>query len=305
MILVLGLAAAACSGSDKILEIDGIAGWKRTGPVERYNAEGLYGHIDGGAEIVLQYGFRDLAVSEYAPAGAADGPASGKRVILEIYRMAAGEAAFGLYSTKLEGGEKGWPGIGADNWVGFGQANLVKGEFLVNVLAPECTEEEIGRFLAAVEPKIPGRGTVRPEGLDRLPREDLVPSSRRYVRGPLAATNESPFLEGDFWGFAGADHGPGGTRAYSGKYGAAPAVSKLIVVELGAEVRPGSIEDRILASFEEYLREVRRDGGTIEGRSGDGRWFVCRHTGSVAALVLGEPDRDAALARLEAALVRR
>ena len=43
-----------------------------------------------------------------------------------------------------------------------GQANLVKGEFLVNVLAPECTEKEIGEFMAAVEPKIPGPGTARP-----------------------------------------------------------------------------------------------------------------------------------------------
>jgi len=298
---VLVVIAAACGGS-VIGEIDGIAGWKRTGPTERYNKEGLYGHIDGGAEIVLQYGFRDLAVSEFAPAGAAAGPASEKRIILEIYRMTSGEAAFGLYSTKLEGGEKGWPRVGADNWVGFGQANFVKGEFLINILAPDCTDEEIGRFLAAVEPRVPGSGTVRPEGISWLPREGMVPSSWRYVKGPLAAANESPFLEGDFWGFAAGPEGEGAAEAFSAKYGTAPAVSKLVVVDLGRATEAGVIEDGVLASFEEYLREVRRESALIEGRNEPGRWFLHKRSGSVAALILGEPDRDAALSRLEAAL---
>jgi len=300
--MILILAAAACSGSDKILEIDGIAGWKRTGPAERYNKEGLYGHIDGGAEIVLQYGFRELAVSEYEPAGAAAGPASGKRVILEIYRMTSGQAAFGLYSTKLEGGEKGWPGVEADNWVGFGQANLVKGEFLANILAPDCTDEEIGAFLAAAEPKVPGSGTVRPEGLAWLPREGMVRSSWRYIKGPLAAAGESPFLEGDFWGFAAGPEGEGAAEAFSAKYGAMPAVSKLVVVDLGRAPEAGAIEDGVLASFSQFLTAVRAEGETLEARSEDGRWFLYRRTGSIVTLVLGEPDRDAALSRLEAAL---
>lgn len=314
------LAAAACSGPGAapagnvgpaakdagdlpvMRSIDGIPGWTRTGPAVRYSKEGLYGHIDGGAEIVLQYGFRELAVSEFAPAGAAAGPASGKRVILEIYRMTTGQAAYGLYSTKLEGGEKGWPGVEADNWVGFGQANLVKGEFLVNVLAPDCADEEIGRFLAAVEPKVPGSGTVRPEGLAWLPREGKVPSSWRYIKGPLAAANESPFLEGDYWGFAAGPEGEGAAEAFSAKYGTAPAVSKLVVVDLGRAPASDEIEDGVVATFEEYLREVRREGETIEARSEDGRSFLYRRARSVAALVLGEPDRDAALSRLETAL---
>ena len=81
---VLVLAAAACSGADAVLVgnslnaagaalnppvmrgIDGVPGWKRTGAPERYNKEGLYGYIDGGAEIVLEYGFRELSVQRFA-----------------------------------------------------------------------------------------------------------------------------------------------------------------------------------------------------------------------------------------------
>jgi len=316
--IMLFLMAAACSGPsatsvgkgaaadsaavDPLImrAVDGIPGWTRTGPPERYNKEGLYGYIDGGAEIVLQYGFRELAVSTFKPAAAQGAP---KEIVLEIYRMSSGEAAFGLYSTKLEGEEEGWPGIGPDNWTSPGQASLVKGEFLASILAPECTDKEIGEFMAALEPKIPGSGTVRPAGMDGLPREGMIPSSWRYVKGPLAAQNESPLLEGEYWGFAGPAEGEGATEAYSAKYGTRPAISKLIVVKLETSAAAaGPIEDGVQGAFEEYLQGVKRAGTVIEGRNDSGRWFLFKRAGSIAALVLGEPDEAAARARLEAAL---
>ena len=302
VVLSMAFLAAACSGPDAVLAGDGIPGWKRTGPPERYNKEGLYGYIDGGAEIVLEYGFRELAVSRFGPAA---GSGSKREIVLEIYRMSSGDGAFGLYSTKLEGEEKSFPGIEADNWLSPGQASLVKGEFLVNILAPECTEKEIGEFMAAVEPQVPGHGTARPEGLGWLPREGLVPSSRRYVMGPLAARNESPFLDGDFWGFGGsgpAGRGVGGTEAFSAKYGVRPEISKLVVVRFAKTPAKEAVEEGVSGLFKEYLRGVRRDGEEIEGRNDAGRWFLFKRAGSVAALVLGDPDEAAARARLEQAL---
>ena len=314
---VLTLLAAACTGQEAALvgnginaagaavnppimrAVDGIEGWKRTGPPDRYTQDGLYGYIDGGAEIVLSYGFRELAVFRFKPA--AD-PASSKEIVLEIYRMKSGTSAFGLYSTKLEGEEKGWPGIKPDNWISPGQANLVKDDYLVNILAPECTDQEIGPFMAAVDLKLPAYRTVRPEGLERLPRDGLVPSSGRYIKGPVAARNESPFLEGDFWGFGGPEAGKTATEAFSAKYGTAPAISKLIVVELGKAVDAGAIDAGVTALYNEYLRDVRREGTLLEGRNEAGRWFLFKRAGALAALVLGDPDRAAAGTRLEKAL---
>lgn len=313
----LSLAAAACSGSDAVIltnsllagsaaldppimrAVDGVPGWKRQGPPARYNKEGLYGYIDGGAEIVLQYGFRELSVFAFRPAAGAD---ASKEIVLEIYRMASGGAAFGLYSTKLEGGETGWPGIAADNWVGSGQASLAKGEFIVNILGPECSDRELGEFAAAVAKKVPGRRTERPAGLTRLPAEGLIPSSGRYLVGPLAAQNESPFLEGEFWGFAPAGEAKSATRAYSAKYGTPPAVSKLVIVELGKGTDAGAVDEGVAVLFEEYFLGVRGDGPFAQGRNQAGRWFLFERRGSIAALVLGEPDEAAARSRLERAL---
>jgi len=304
--------AAACSGgksarpADGALSpaavmqaVDGIPGWTRTGPPERYNKEGLYGYIDGGAEIVLQYGFRELAVSKFKLA-AGSGPE--KEIVLEIYRMASGEAAFGLYSTKLEGEEKSSPGIKPDNWLSQGQASLVKGEFLVNVLGPECTESELGEFMTALEPKIPGRETARPLGMQWLPSDGLVPSSGHYVKGPLAAQNESPFLEGDFWGFDRTASDKEATGAYSAKYGARPAISKLVVVRFAKPPANARVEDGVSGLFKDYLQGIKRQDGMIEGRNDAGRWFMFKRAGAIAALIIGEPDEAAARARLDAAL---
>ena len=279
--------------------VDGVKGWKRTGPPERYNREGLYGYIDGGAELVLSYGFRELSVFKFEPDGAASGT---KEAVLEIYRMTSGPAAFGLYSTKLEGGEESRRGIEADNWLGAGQGSLVKGEYLVNVLAPECAAREIGEFMSAVDKKLPARRTVRPEGLIRLPGRDMVPASWRYILGQVAARNESPFLEGDFWGFGGADPGGKPSRAFSAKYGAAPAVSKLLIVELGRSVGTAAVDAGVLALFEEYLQDIARDGDALAGRNQAGRWFLFKRAGAIAALVLGDSDRAAAAARLAQSL---
>ena len=310
-------AALGCSGSDTVFVgdgmpaasaaidppvlagLDGIPGWKRTGPPERYKRDGLYGYIDGGAEIVLQYGFRELSVSRYKPAGVA--PAD-REIVLEIYWMSSGEAAFGLYTTKLEGGEKAWPGIKPDNWVGSGQGSLVKGEYLVNILAPDSSEKEIGEFMARVERQVPERGTARPAGLDRLPSAGMAPSSWHFIKGPLAAQNESPFLDGGFWGFDADAGNREATKAFSAKYGAAPAVSKLVVVEIGKDRPAAGVDPGVLALFRENLRNVRREGAIVSGRNEIGRWFLFSRTGRLAALVLGEPDETAARARLRAAL---
>lgn len=304
--------------SDMMRSIDGIPGWVRAEEPRIFTREGLYGHINGGAELVLQYGFRELAVHAFEPerggagaAGEAAAPAA-KEIVLEIYRMESGEAAFGLYSTRLEGGEESWPGIASDHWASPGQANLVKGEYLINILSSGCTDDEVGKFAAAVERKIPGKGTVRPEGMGRLSAEGMVRGSGRYIRGPLAAQNESPFLEAEFWGF-----GEGRAEAYSARYGAAPALSKLLIVEFldkprpetgaiaegsGHPSAPRGLADKVAEMFGEYLPDVRRDGNTVEGRNQAGRIFLFRAEGRFAALVLGEPDEAAARLRLDEAL---
>jgi hypothetical protein len=194
-------------------------------------------------------------------------------------------------------------GVSSDSWIVPGQAALVKGPFTANVLGPDCVEAELAAFAAAVERLVPGTGTVRPEGLRRLPRDGMVPSSARFVKGAVAAANESPFLEGEAWGFGGS----GGDRtaatvAYTAKYAGPAGVSKLALVAFAAAPPDGMLEEAVRASFRYYLQDIREAEGVIEGRNTAGRLFLFARRGAFAALVLGEPDEAAARARLEAAL---
>ncbi len=277
--------------SDLVRLVGEIPGWVRTGEPRTFARETLYGYIDGGAEIVLQYGFRRLVVIEFR--------SKSKEIFLEIYEMESGEAAFGLYSTKVEGGEDRSERIAAAHWISPGQANFVKGPYLVNILAPDSTVEEIEEIAAALEPRVPGRATERPSGVGWLPPEGLVPGSERYIKGEPAALGESPLLEKGFWGF-----GPRGTVAYSAKY--SPFPSRVAIVDFGAEI--GDFEDLVLELFHEYLSDVRKSGaGVVEGRSPVGHWFLFaqdKRTGRYAALVLGEPDEATARTRLKEALER-
>ena len=275
--------------------IDRIPGWTRTGELETYTKEGLYGYMDGGAEIVLPYGFRELSVVRFVPE-----TGEARELVLEVYRMATAEDAFGLYSTKLEGGETAVPGVRCDSWITAGQASLVKGDYLVNVMASDAADGEIAAFTAAMESTIPGEGTVRPKGMDFLPREGMILSSGRYIKGPVAARNESPFLEGEIWGFGAP--GERAAVAFSAKYGAYPSISKMVVVEFARAPEAGPVEEAVLASFNEYLQDVRSEDGVVEGRNETGRWFLFATKDAAAVLVLNDTDESAARARLETAL---
>lgn len=56
-----------------------------------FSDESLYGYIDGGAELYLEYGFDTLVVTEVS--------SEGKDLKIEIYRMTDAEAAFGIFSV--------------------------------------------------------------------------------------------------------------------------------------------------------------------------------------------------------------
>ena len=63
----------------------------RFSPVRTFNGESLYGYIDGGADLYLEYGFTGVSVSEFAYL-------KGKYKT-EIYKMKSAEAAFGIFSV--------------------------------------------------------------------------------------------------------------------------------------------------------------------------------------------------------------
>jgi len=268
------------------------AGWAPYGQVRKYTKKNVADRLDGSAELFLQYGFTDLTVHRFRPAVQARKTA-GKEIALEIYRMEKPADAFGIFSVRRSGTEKASEVIKALNWVSPAKASFVKGNAYVNILATGCEEAEVEKVAAATAAKINLPGDPVPAEVALLPKANLVPGSERFIRGGIAAGAETPFLGRDFWGFR-TDK----SRAVTARY--APKDSKLIVLDLGPEA--SDVTGLVAGLFKEYLENVTMADGLVRGEGAVGSSFLFEQKGRAAALVLGEPDREAAKARLAEAL---
>lgn len=268
------------------------AGWAPYGQVRKYTKKNLTDRLQGSAELFLQYGFTDLTVHRFRPAVQAKKIAD-KEIALEIYRMETPADSFGIYSVRRSGAEKVSEVIKALNWISPARASFVKGNAYINILATGCEEAEVEKVAAAAAAKINLPGDPRPAEVARLPKTNLIPGSERYVRGSLAAGAESPLLGRDFWGFKAEK-----SRAVTARY--APKDSKLIVLDLGLEA--ADVTGLVADLFKEYLENITMAEGLVRGEDAVGSSFWFGQKGRAAALVLGEPDVEAAKARLAEAL---
>ena len=259
-----------------ILPVDKeIAGWARTGETERFEKGGLFGYIDGGAEIFLQYGFRELEMGRYARAG--DRKAA--EITLEVYRMESPADAFGIFSMKRAGDEKVSIHIPWPNWTSDSQVNFAREAFYVNLTGSGTLEKDIEEFAGAVAAKIAGAAPSLPM-ISLLPKNHLIAGTERYIRGDLAAQAESPLLAEDFWGFKDT------ARAVSARYG--PSDARLVLILFGRDREP--LTEKVKALFGEYLQDIQTVNGVIQGRNAGGRYFHFQQAGRRAGIAHGGRD---------------
>jgi len=263
--------------------------WERKEEPEYYQGKGLFGYIDGGAEIFLQYEFKDLFLGRYS----LNSDGKEKEIILEVYRMESPADAFGIFSVKRAGDERVSRKIDALNWVSGTQINLVKGEYFINIIGFDCREKELEEFSAFAARRI-DEEVLLPAELSLLPRQNLIPQSEKYIRGQLAASADSVLLKEDFWGFEGK------SRAVSARY--SPSNSKLIIVDFEEEKR--GLLSRVRELFEEYLNEIIIKERVVQGKNSAGNIFLFSLEGKKAVLILGERNLDFARSLLEEARER-
>ncbi len=181
--MAVSTGAQALTSSMNLSDIPGIeVREKRT-----FTEESLYGYIDGGAELYLEYGFDTLVVTELI--------SEGRDIKVESYRMKDAEAAFGIFSVsrfRCNGGARLTDHICRSAY----QLQFCKGCFYVNIINDKGTEaeqkaaNEITAFLVEhiVDPPFnPDRFFVG--GLDMETMKSAV-----LIRGPLGIYNGIPVL---------------------------------------------------------------------------------------------------------------
>ncbi len=164
-------------------------GWKRSGQVRSFKQVDLFNHIDGGAELFIEFGFEELWVQEYQ---------QGKdKIALELYCMENPTAALGIYLFKC-GKETPVAGVAARSSGDPFQFTVVKDRyfFQVNNFSGDKELLPVMKMLAVnVLKQIPEDPRVKL--LQILPSRHLVPGSELVIRGPYALQKIYTFGEGD------------------------------------------------------------------------------------------------------------
>ncbi len=178
--VLLWIGAMAPGGSDPPLLTSEDFPGLTVKQVERFEGKALYGYIDGGAELVYEYGFTRLAVQHVT--------AGGEEFTLESYLMRDDLAAIGLFSVS-RGGCVSADSLGPFSCRSRYQVLWASSQMFLRLINPagSAAGERIALELARIlHRKIPGGSPVLPAvlGASGLPLEEC-----RYVRGPLGVQN--------------------------------------------------------------------------------------------------------------------
>lgn len=187
--LLLVTLAAGLAAALTLPESGAVDGWERNGPPRRFTAAGLYGHINGGAELFLELGFEELLVQVYAR--------DGREITLEVYRMESPLAALAVYLFKC-GQETPWPEIGTRNSSGRFQAALLRGDcyVLVNSFSGDRgLRPAMAGLAATLLETIPEADPGDP--FAALPAAGRIHGSERLVRGEFSLQSLYTFGPGD------------------------------------------------------------------------------------------------------------
>lgn len=190
--LVFSCFTVSAQGSGPKLAASDIAGWTIEKP-DTYNDKQLFGYINGGAELYLEYGFKVVTALRCQ---------KGKlEFVADIYEMASPAAAFGIWSISRRNCAGTLPGA---MWscVTENQILFTRGTFLVNITMydkSDETKQSARKAATALLKRIAGKDYTPPAQITAGPmaryQKDL-----RLLQGPLAVQGSlsdwGEYLEG-------------------------------------------------------------------------------------------------------------
>ena len=127
-------------------------GWKITSGPQFFEPQNLWEHINGQAEMYLDYGFERVATAEYA---ALHGFGS---MTIEIYQMQSPKHAFGIYAAERSSHD-GFIKMGVQGYLSENVLNFWKGLYYVKLISFQTSPETkaiLMKLAGVIEHKIEG-----------------------------------------------------------------------------------------------------------------------------------------------------
>ena len=182
--------AAASLNAAIVVPPDGFApGWKKSEALREFPGSRLFDHIDGGAELFLEFGFKKLYVQRYKKGE--------DELALEIYEMESPEAALGLYLMKC-GRETPVKGLDARNSGEPAQLTILQGRCFLHVNSFSGREDLLPVMIELARRALAGIPDEKAADLiGRLPGQGLQPGSACLFRGPVGLQAFYTLGEGD------------------------------------------------------------------------------------------------------------
>lgn len=163
--------------------------WVAREPTRVFAGGELFGHINGGAELFLEFGFEDLTVCKYI---------NDNLVLeLEVYKMENTLAALGIYLIKT-GQETPLTEISARNTVNPYQLVITSGRFFIQVNNFSGNKELLSLMINLSQTLVDQIN--KPETADLfayLPKENIIEGSQVIFRGPFGLQSIYTFGKGD------------------------------------------------------------------------------------------------------------
>ncbi len=163
-------------GQIRLPENNDHAGWQKSKQAQKFPKAALFNHIDGGAEIFLEFGFEELTVQDYKKVN--------ELISLELYKMDSPTSALGIYLLKC-GRETPICGVSARNSGNRFQLTMVKGSYFIqinNFSGNNNNLSDMAKFAQLLTSAI----VEKEEPIllfEYLPPKNLVPGSEKIIRG--------------------------------------------------------------------------------------------------------------------------
>ncbi len=232
-----------------LLPPDGfLQNWRRAENPRVFTSSDLYGYIDGGAEIYLEFGFEQLTVQSYKPASAA----AADEIKAEIYRMADSVAATGIYLMNC-GKESPDPSFSERHTLNQFQLVFKRDRYYVVINNSEGNPKlrsAMIEFARHVASRLPADATVRLS--DILPAKGLDKASIRLIRGPYALQSVYTLGEGDILQLGRK------LTAVSGRYQDPGSKYSLIMVDYPTEEAAQKALANVQTHLDSYLNPVEK-----------------------------------------------
>jgi hypothetical protein len=254
--------------------------WFKTKKPRVFTAADLYGHIDGGAEIFLEFGFEQLTVQGYA---AKKNPSDDKpagEIKLEIYRMSDATAALGIYLLN-RGKETRDPGFAERHGLNKYQLIFQRDRYYAVVNNPSGKESsraamlEFARCLAARMPK-----DNTPDPREKLPHEGLDPATLRLARGQFGLQSVFTLGKGNILQLGRQ------VTAAAAEYRNSSGGHTLIQVEYPSEEAARKAFQNLRTNLDECLKPLRAVEDRLEFKDNRGKYGLAMRDGKRLAIKL-------------------